>query len=49
MKLQREAKEGYGLKVYEFSITLMLYIKLKVEMLGRQIPTSPPCTVEWLI
>lgn len=25
----------------------MLYIKL--EMLGTQIPASPPCAVEWLI
>lgn len=49
MKLQREAKEEYGLKVYKFSITLMLYIKLGVEMLGTQIPTSSPCTVKWFI
>lgn len=31
-------EEEYGLK---FSITLMLYLKLEVEMLGTQIPTSP--------
>lgn len=49
MELQREAKEEYGLKVYKFSITLTLYINLEVEMLGMQIPTSPPCTMEWLI
>lgn len=49
MKLQREAKEEYGLQVHKFSITLMLYIKLEMEMLGRQIPASPPGAGEWLI
>lgn len=49
MKLQREAEEEYGLKVYKFSITLMLYIKWEMEMRETRIPASPPCAVEWLI
>lgn len=35
MKLQREAKEEYGLKVYKFSITLTSYIKLEVGNAGN--------------
>lgn len=46
MKLQREAKEEYGLKVHKFSTTPMLYIKVEME---TQIPASPPRAVEWLI
>lgn len=49
MKLQREEQDRYGLKVYEFSTILTLYIKLEVEMLETQTAMSPPCTMQCLI